>query len=74
MDWSQVGALIAGCAGVVVLHSYLVVPRMIAEARKEWREDIELSIDPIDTAIEAHKEQLTRIEAKVDTAISGGRA
>ena len=66
MTWRQLGTLIAALAALTVVHAYLVVPRVIAESRKEWNEDIAKSIAPIHEDIREVKDRQVRIEDKID--------
>lgn len=61
MTWEQIGVLVGSLAALTVVHSYLVVPRVLLEARKVWREDIATTFDPLSTQIEALAAKFDRL-------------
>lgn len=36
MNWESVSWIIATLVGITILHSYLIIPRILKECRKEW--------------------------------------
>ena len=59
MTWEQIGVILGALAALTVIHAYFVVPRIMLDCRKEWKQDI----------TETHKivcDRLEKVEDKID--------
>lgn len=57
--WKRLGVLIAALAMLSTLHAAYVVPSILREARKDWIQDIDRAIRPLEV-------RTVRIENKLD--------
>lgn len=62
MTWEQIGTLLGMLIAIEVLHAKLVIPAIVRECRKEWLQDIDIKVDPVEKRVD-------RLEGRVDRSL-----
>lgn len=58
VTWKQIGVILSAIAAATVVHSYLVVPRIIQECRDQWRSDFDIALTPVVRALDKLEERI----------------
>jgi hypothetical protein len=80
MSWPQVIIFLTGLAALTVIHAYFVVPRIIADSRVKWCQDIDttaaairsenaITIRSVEDRLRNIEVRGARVEDKVDRLI-----